>query len=154
MGGSVKALPRRTLPDGPVRTLFDQLHELHHRAGWPSLREMATEVGCSHTTISVAFTGPRPPRWGLLELIVETLGGDTERFHDLWLAASRATDAAPAAATDTAPAGSATPAVTAASSEAVIPAASTVAPRELPADVVGFTGRVEQLAELDELLDA
>src|SRR5882762_6824760 len=107
MGGSVKALPRRTLPDGPVRTLFDELHELHHRAGWPSLREMATEVGCSHTTISVAFAGPRPPRWGLLELIVETLGGDSERFHELWLAASRTADAttAPtltAATTDTA----------------------------------------------------
>jgi tetratricopeptide (TPR) repeat protein len=138
--------------------LFDELHELHHRAGWPSLREMAAEVGCSHTTISVAFTGPRPPRWGLLELIVETLGGDTERFHDLWLAASRATDSAPAAATDAAPAASATPttpaAPAAASSEAVVPVASTAAPRELPADVVGFTGRVEQLAELDELLDA
>ena len=29
----------------------------------------------SHTTISAAFAGPRLPRWGLLELIVETLDG-------------------------------------------------------------------------------
>ena len=135
----MKALPRPTLPAGPVRTLFDELHELHHRAGWPSLREMATEVGCSHTTISVAFAGPRPPRWGLLELIVETLRGDTEHFHELWLASSRGADEV---ADDVA-----------VLSPSVEPAPVAVVPRDLPADVVGFTGRAEQLAELDELLD-
>lgn len=50
------------------------------------------------------------PRWGLLELIVESLGGDTETFHRLWLAASAAHEApasgnSPAAAADPAPAG-------------------------------------------------
>src|SRR5262245_42144987 len=55
---------------------------------------MAKEVGCSHTTVSAAFSESRVPRWGLLELIVETLGGDTERFHRLWLAASRLEKAA------------------------------------------------------------
>jgi tetratricopeptide (TPR) repeat protein len=138
----VKALPRPALPEGPVQTLFDELHELHHRAGWPSLREMAAEVGCSHTTISVAFSGPRPPRWGLLELIVETLGGDTERFHQLWLAASRAVDG-PATVT---------PAVPMVAVAPPAPPAVPVVPRDLPADIVGFTGRIEQLAELDELL--
>jgi tetratricopeptide (TPR) repeat protein len=124
------ALPKPPMPDGPLCVLFDALHELHHVAGWPSLREMAREVGCSRTTISAAFSDPRLPRWGLLELIVETLGGDTERFHTLWLAASDP---------DTLPGAQ--------------PSSELVAPRELPADVAGFTGRSEQLAELDRLLE-
>ena len=82
------ALPRPDVPEGPARVLFHALHELHHRAGWPSLRSMAKAVGCSHTTISAAFCEPRIPRWGLLELIVETLDGNAESFHDLWLAAT------------------------------------------------------------------
>jgi tetratricopeptide (TPR) repeat protein len=127
------ALPRPALPDGALRLLFDELHELHHRAGWPSLRDMSRDVGCSHTTVSAAFSEPRLPRWGLLELIVETLGGDTEQFHGLWLAASRPGPAAPAV-----PAVGAQPGPV---------------PRDLPADVVGFTGRDAEVAELDRLLD-
>jgi tetratricopeptide (TPR) repeat protein len=119
------------VPDGPVRVFFDRLHELHHRAGWPSLREMAKEVGCSHTTISVAFAGPAVPRWGLVELIVETLNGDTTAFHDLWLAASGGPAPTPAP----------TP-----------PKPSIPVPRQLPADVAGFIGRTHQLADLDRLL--
>jgi tetratricopeptide (TPR) repeat protein len=122
------ALPKPTVPDGPVGSLFDALHELHHRAGWPSLRDMSRDVGCSHTTVSAAFSEPRVPRWGLLELIVEALGGDAEEFHGFWLAA-----------TGTQP------------DHAPPPAAAEV-PRHLPADVIGFTGRAEQLAELDEIL--
>jgi tetratricopeptide (TPR) repeat protein len=129
MGG----LPKPTLPDGPAQVLFDQLHRLHHRAGWPSLRDMAREVGCSHTTVSAAFSEPKVPRWGLLELIVETLGGDTDEFHEHWLAAGR---------TALGPQPSLAPAIT------------VTAPHELPADVSGFTGREAQLAELDELLTA
>src|SRR5215211_7235620 len=83
-------LPRPNVPAGPVSALFEALHALHHRAGWPSLRDMARAVGCSHTTVSVAFSEPRLPRWCLLELIVETLGGDTDEFQRLWLAASLA----------------------------------------------------------------
>jgi tetratricopeptide (TPR) repeat protein len=132
----VVALPRPDLPDGPVRTLFDELHELHHRAGWPSLREIAKEVGCSHTTVSVAFSGPRVPRWGTLELIVEALRGDTERFHGLWLAAT----------------GAGAPIESPAPTVAVSPAA--VPPRDLPPDVAGFTGRAGSLAALDRLLDS
>jgi tetratricopeptide (TPR) repeat protein len=126
----VGALPRPELPDGPVRVLFDRLHDLHHHAGWPSLRAMAKDVGCSHTTIAGAFSGPRLPRWGLLELIVETLGGDTDVFHRLWLAASRAPE----------------------QPELAEPYPLGLLPQELPADVVAFTGRAEQLAALDALL--
>jgi tetratricopeptide (TPR) repeat protein len=131
------ALPRPRLPDGPVREFFDGLHELHHRAGWPSLRDMAREVGCSHTTVSVAFSGPSVPRWGLVELVVEALGGDTARFHELWLAASSAARPGEAAAPRPAEVRS-------------VPAPAP--PRQLPADVAAFTGRIAQLAELDRLL--
>jgi tetratricopeptide (TPR) repeat protein len=130
------ALPKPAVPEGPVQALFERLHALHHRAGWPSLREMAKEVGCSHSTVSAAFSEPRVPRWGLLELIVEALGGDTEEFHRMWLAASHPEgEPAPPAPVHT-------------------HAPAALAPRQLPADVVAFTGRGEQLAALDRLLPA
>jgi tetratricopeptide (TPR) repeat protein len=129
------------VPDGPVREFFDGMHDLHHRAGWPSLRELAKEVGCSHTTVSVVFSQPSVPRWGLVELIVEALGGDTGRFHELWLAASSATR-------QTGPAAGSVP------RQASIPTrpAPSPPPRQLPGDVTAFTGRRTQLAELDRLL--
>lgn len=130
------ALPSPELPTGPRRDLVDALHDLHHRAGWPSLREMAREVGCSHTTVSAAFSEPRVPRWGLLELLVETLGGDTERFHHLWLEASAA--AVSSSASPMAP--------------DAVPPVRAMAPRQLPAPVRAFIGRESQLAALDELL--
>ena len=81
------ALPRPDLPPGPQRDLADALHGLHHRAGWPSLRVLAGEAGCSHTTVSVVFSSPRLPSWGVLELLVEAMGGDVEAFRGLWQAA-------------------------------------------------------------------
>jgi tetratricopeptide (TPR) repeat protein len=147
----VGALPRPKVSDGPIRDFFDALHELHHRAGWPSLRDMAREVGCSHTTVSVAFSGPSVPRWGLVELIVEALGGDTGRFHELWLAASAPAPPRDAPSRDAATAspGDAAPA----SPRDAAPARpATAPPRQLPADVAAFTGRGAQLADLDRLL--
>jgi tetratricopeptide (TPR) repeat protein len=131
----VRALPRPSLPPGPLADLFDELHRLHHQAGWPSLRKMAAEVGCSHTTIATAFSGPRPPRWGLLELIVETLGGDTERFRAGWLAATQA-DADEVAASPSAV------------------EFAYVAPHDLPAPAVPFIGRTAEFALLDDALRA
>jgi tetratricopeptide (TPR) repeat protein len=135
----VGALPKPNVPDGAIRAFFDGLHDLHHRAGWPSLRDMAREVGCSHTTVSVAFSGPSVPRWGLIELIVEALDGDTGRFHELWLAASTA-----ARPDGPAPAGK--PEIRS------LPVRLTPPPRQLPGDVPAFTGRRTQLADLDRLL--
>ncbi len=132
------ALPSAMVPEGPVRTLFSRLHELHHRAGWPSLRDMAKEVGCSPTTISAAFSRPVVPRWGLLELIVETLGGDTATFHRLWLDASHA--------------GEIVLAETARPSVDLGVADLAAVPHQLPADVSAFEGRADELAELDELI--
>ena len=82
------ALPRPDVAPGPHRELVDALHTLHHREGWPSLRHLAADAGVSHTTVSKAFSSPALPSWGTLELLVEAMGGDVPRFHDLWLAAS------------------------------------------------------------------
>ncbi len=72
----------------PSRDLIDALHALHHEAGWPSLRSLAREAGCSHTTVAAVFSSPRLPSWGVLELVVEAMGGDVGEFRRLWLAAS------------------------------------------------------------------
>lgn len=129
------ALPRPDVPPGPLRVLFDRLHDLHHQAGWPSLRTTAREVGCSHVTVAGVFSGPRAPRWGLLELVVEALDGDVEVFRNLWLDAT-SEQSSPVADAPSGPAAPARP-----------------VPRELPADVAGFTGRRDAVAELDRLLD-
>lgn len=87
----MSALPRPRVT-GPARALNDALHDLHHRAGWPSLRTLARETGVSHTTVSKTFSAPTLPTWGTLELIVEAMDGDTDDFRGLWLAASSPTD--------------------------------------------------------------
>jgi tetratricopeptide (TPR) repeat protein len=89
-GGPVPALPRPDLPPGAHRELSEALHDLHHRAGWPSLRTLAKASGCSHTTVSKALSEPRLPSWGVLELLVEAMDGEVERFHRLWLEAGAA----------------------------------------------------------------
>jgi tetratricopeptide (TPR) repeat protein len=93
MEDPMSALPRPGVT-GPTRVLNDALHDLHHRAGWPSLRTLARESGVSHTTVSKTFSQPALPSWGTLEVLVEAMGGDTGEFHDLWLAASAPTDGA------------------------------------------------------------
>ena len=69
----MSALPRADVAPGPARSLNDALHDLHHRAGWPSLRTLARETGVSHTTVSKAFSRPALPTWGTLELLVEAM---------------------------------------------------------------------------------
>lgn len=48
----MSALPRPDLTPGPHEDLNDALHDLHHRAGWLSLRSPAKETNVSHTTLS------------------------------------------------------------------------------------------------------
>ena len=86
-------LRRPEVPPGARRELVDALHDLHHRAGWPSLRTLAQHAGCSPTTVATTFSSPRLPTWGLLELIVEAMDGDVADFHRMWLAASEPTSA-------------------------------------------------------------
>ena len=87
-GVRVGGLPRPEIPPGSQRELVDALHDLHHRAGWPSLRVLAREAGCSHTTVSRVFSSTRLPTWGVLEVVVEALDGDVSEFRQLWLAAT------------------------------------------------------------------
>ena len=84
----MSALPRPDLPAGPHRDLVGAVHDLHHRAGWPSLRTLARSAGVSHTTVSKVFSSPALPTWGTLELLVEAMQGDVAQFHLWWLAAT------------------------------------------------------------------
>ena len=58
----MSALPRPDLPPGPLRDLVADLHDLHHRDGWRSLRTLARATGVSHTTVSKAFSSGSLPR--------------------------------------------------------------------------------------------
>jgi hypothetical protein len=96
----VPGLPRPDLPPGAHRDLVDALHDLHHRAGWPSLRTLARAAGCSHTTVSKAFSSPQLPSWGLVEVLVEAMGGDPAAIRTVWLVAGAPEDGAATPAPD------------------------------------------------------
>ncbi len=89
------ALPRPDLPPGAHRDLVDALHDLHHRAGWPSLRRIAAAAQYSHTTVSAVFSTDRPPSWDVLAAVVTALDGDEADFHARWLAATTPADGSP-----------------------------------------------------------
>jgi len=92
----VGAIKREPTPSGPITDLFDRLHAIHLAAGQPSIREIATGIGrgvISPSTIHNMFRGPRVPKWGFLELVVEELRGDPAEFRTLWQAARVAEDA-------------------------------------------------------------
>jgi tetratricopeptide (TPR) repeat protein len=92
----VGAIKREPTSAGPITDLFDRLHSLHLVAGQPSIREIATGIGrgvISPSTIHNMFRGPRVPRWGFLELVVEELRGDPAEFRSLWQAARKAEEA-------------------------------------------------------------
>jgi tetratricopeptide (TPR) repeat protein len=111
---------------------------------------MAREIGVSHTTVSTAFSSPRLPRWGMLELVVETLGGDTEQFHQLWLDCTR-TGTGPSDADGAEPPTSVPP-TPAPRTEPGPTHPSPWIPHELPADQGPFVGRDFELAQLDAVL--
>ena len=94
----MSALPRPDLPPGPHRDLVAELHRLHHRAGWPSLRVLAADTGVSHTTVSKTFSHRALPAWGTLELLVEAMDGDVDAMHRMWLDASTPRHVAPPSA--------------------------------------------------------
>ena len=80
--------PSRTWRHQPRVGSSTRCTSSHHHAGRPSLRDLGRQVGVSRTTVGAAFSEPRVPRWGVLELIVEALGGDIDEFHRLWLTAT------------------------------------------------------------------
>jgi hypothetical protein len=84
------ALKREPAPPGAIADLFDRLHQLYLHAGEPGVRQIASGIGrgvISYTTIHNVFRGPRVPKWGYLELIVEQLDGDVEEIRQLWVSA-------------------------------------------------------------------
>ena len=73
------AIKREPTPAGPISDLLDRLHDLHLVAGEPSMRQIAASIGrgvVSSSTVHNMFRGPRVPKWGFLELVVEDLQGD------------------------------------------------------------------------------
>ncbi|MER6843161.1 hypothetical protein [Streptomyces platensis] len=93
-------LKKPQLPEGPHGDLNDALHDLHLRAGLPSLRDLVDGVGdrvAGKSRIHDAFSSDRLPAWGLLQLLVEAmvktvpgsdLRAEESRLYQLWLAAS------------------------------------------------------------------
>jgi len=76
-----------------ARALAVALRELHARAGAPSSRKLAAEIGdMSHTTVAAAFRGHPVPTWDITERVVKGLGGDVEHFRRLWVAVRAGAD--------------------------------------------------------------
>jgi tetratricopeptide (TPR) repeat protein len=143
-----------SLPDpGTAATpveLLAAMARLRAWAGQPSLRRLrqlggtvADGAGRSidalpEATLSYLLRGDRLPRTALLRAYVaaclraryrsqEEVAEQVERWHQAWLAIHTGAAARP-------------------------PSTPDPVPRQLPADVVGFTGRTDQLATLDALL--
>jgi regulator of RNase E activity RraB len=95
-------LRRPELPPGPLDDLVRELHALHARAGWPSMRDLAKGRDFSYTTVHDLFTKTitEPPRLPLLHKVVERLAtlaprANVEEILDKFDALWRATDDEP-----------------------------------------------------------
>ncbi|MCZ7424289.1 ribosomal protein L7/L12 [Micromonospora sp. WMMA1949] len=98
-------LRKPDLPAGAHRDLSLALHELHRKAGWPSVRDLERAINVDlvrRTRIYDAFTSPRLPAWGVLSVLVPELASrvprmdadeQVDRFHRLWDTAAQAEDA-------------------------------------------------------------
>ncbi len=80
----------RTVPSEADQAFMAALRELHALAGGPSTRAVATGAGgMSHTTVADALRGPFTPTWYVASGLVEYLGGDLDKFRELWAVAQR-----------------------------------------------------------------
>ncbi|WP_320064885.1 hypothetical protein [Micromonospora sp. RTGN7] len=132
------------MPTGPLADFYEQLHELHLAAGQPSLRRLQQLTraerrprGINPTSIHAAFVRPRLARWEVVGEVVRALGGDVNAFAALWRQARRCQsqdDGEPGTPGPWTPAG-------------IGPV-----PRELPSEVLPFTGRGPARGALDSLL--
>jgi tetratricopeptide (TPR) repeat protein len=111
------------------------------------MREIAAGVGrgvISSSTIHNMFRGPRVPRWGYLELVVEQLRGDTAEFLALWQAARMAEEAV-----ETPQDGLPGPAMPNQETVESVPGPSRrIWSNEIPSRNLNFTGRVAELGAL------
>ncbi|MEV6928198.1 hypothetical protein AB0M46_27420 [Dactylosporangium sp. NPDC051485] len=76
----------------PLLALREQLRRLRLHSGNPSYREISrqTRQAISHTTVAAVLRCEKNPKWGHLEVLVDALGGDLERYRLLWIAAEEA----------------------------------------------------------------
>lgn len=89
----MSASERVGAPAERVAVLASALRELHAQAGRPSTRAMAGRLSnISHTTVAEALNGKRVPSWATVQGLVMLLGGDEDRFRDLWLEATAKPD--------------------------------------------------------------
>ncbi|SDH46884.1 Sigma-70, region 4 [Sinosporangium album] len=64
------------------------LVRLRERAGMPTLRDIAAQVGYSHTHIATVLDGRAPlPSWDFTARLVRTLGGGADAARELWIEA-------------------------------------------------------------------
>ncbi|MBM7775963.1 DNA-binding NarL/FixJ family response regulator [Actinokineospora baliensis] len=75
-------------PGEAGKALFTALRDLYVAAGAPTVRAIAERTALSRDTVHRALTADRVPRWATVHDIVTALDGDTERFRQLWAAAS------------------------------------------------------------------
>ena len=90
-------LPFPDVPPGPLRVLIKELHRLHGRAGWPSVRDLASGERFSHTAVHELFTkSAGSPKLPVLLAVVDKLAKlaprvDSEevldQFDAMWQAA-------------------------------------------------------------------
>ncbi|MEV7774287.1 tetratricopeptide repeat protein [Kitasatospora sp. NPDC086791] len=142
-----------------VSAFVRDLRALKVRAGQPSLQELQRRSGVARSTLSDALSPRRRalPRLEVCLALVRACGAtpaEEARWRARWQDVARARDesrSTPAAHGPDSPAsGSAAPPVRA------VPGAldgATAAPRQLPATVRHFTGRVGELKDLHALLD-
>jgi tetratricopeptide (TPR) repeat protein len=130
--------------EGPLEAFASALRQLRRSAGNPSYRMLSRRAGYSTSALSMAASGRSVPSLAVTLAYVGACGGDSAAWEQLWeelkerLAEESAADA-PEAGTG--------------SSAAPAGAPQVPVPRGLPLDVHGFTGRGEELAALDALLD-
>jgi len=117
------------LPNQVVSTFTGELRELWHAAGRPSYRELARRTHYGRSTLHEALQGTRLPSSDVTSRLVAALGGDAQRWHAGWVAASRSLDGPPAAP-------------------------GHVRPAQLPPDLADFVGRGTEADRVAGLLGA
>jgi tetratricopeptide (TPR) repeat protein len=128
-------------PEGALEAFASGLRSLRRDAGGTSYRALARKAGYSASSLAAAASGRTVPSLAVTLAYVGSCGGDPAAWERRWeeLQVTLAAEGkSPAPVTPAAPVAPTSPG----------------APRELPLDVYGFTGRDEELAALDALLES